>query len=207
MSGHQPILASGAQPSGLAPAHILRCVSEAQFIAGRFGTTRYRFPLAVPVNPTGLPEGSRWSAGAKGGRPPERRANGRAPRRGARRYRAYWLAGLLAYAESRLLASLRDANGSSPVNRWSFPPATLERPTGYPLPTLPGWAGAPAGRTPSSIRSVKGKPSELWVMTRPLVCRNVRHARALESSADYGECGSSCSLKAALRPAGNEVLA
>ncbi len=145
--------------------HILRCVSEAQFIAGRFGTNRYRFPLAVPVNPTGLPEGSRWSAGAGGGPPPERCANSRAPRRGARRYRACWPAGLLACAEGRLLASLRDANGSSPVNRWSFPPATLERPTGYPLPSLPGWTEVPAGWTPSSIRSAKAKPTELWVMT------------------------------------------
>ena len=40
----------------------------------------------------------------------------------------------------RVLASLLDATGSSPANRWSFPPATLERHTGYSLPTPPGWA-------------------------------------------------------------------
>jgi hypothetical protein len=35
-----------------------------------------------------------------------------------------------------VLASLQDATVLSPVNRWSFPPVTLERPTGYLLPTL-----------------------------------------------------------------------
>ena len=40
----------------------------------------------------------------------------------------------------RVLASLLDATGSSPANRWSFPPATLERHTGYSLPAPPGWA-------------------------------------------------------------------
>jgi hypothetical protein len=34
------------------------------------------------------------------------------------------------------LASLQDATLLSSANRWSFPPATLERSTGYLLPTL-----------------------------------------------------------------------
>ena len=46
----------------------------------------------------------------------------------------------LSYTEERGLASLQDATGSSPANWWSFPHAALERHTGYPLPTLPGWA-------------------------------------------------------------------
>jgi hypothetical protein len=50
------------------------------------------------------------------------------------------MAWFLTYSEGGVLASLRDANRSSSANRWSFPHAALERHTGYPLPTLPGWA-------------------------------------------------------------------
>ena len=39
------------------------------------------------------------------------------------------------------------------------PPATLERHIGYLLPTLPGWAEAPAALTPSSISPLKGNPA------------------------------------------------
>ena len=50
--------------------------------------------------------------------------------------------------------------GRSP--RW--PP---ERPTGYLLPTLPGWAAAWVARTASNITPPKGEPNKLWVMLSP----------------------------------------
>ena len=85
----------------LVTTHIIWCVSEARLMAGLFVATRYRSHFAVSVIPTGLPEGSRWSAGAKGSRPPERRTNCNAPWKGARGRLARLVAWFLTYLDGK----------------------------------------------------------------------------------------------------------
>ena len=66
----------------------------------------------------------------------------------------------LEHGERReVLASVRNATGSSPAKRWSFPPAAPERHTGCFLPARPGWAEA---RQESAISKSKSDIVELW---------------------------------------------
>ena len=111
--------------------------------------TSCRFPFALPVNPAGLTEGSRRSAGAEGGRPPQRRTDWNALRRSARRYPVRWAASFLADSENDVLAIPPGCSRIPAREPVVVPPlCPPERHAGYSLPTQPGWARAQMARTP-----------------------------------------------------------
>ena len=121
-----------------------------------------RFPLGSPVNPAGLPAGSRSSFGAKGKRPPGSCLACRRTPAGCQTS-VLTPAGIwpTVWHPSRMRTDRPlGTGGRSPCSA----PGTT---TGYRLPTLPGWVPAWAVRAAASSDPCQRKRNRLWGMLSP----------------------------------------